>query len=76
MTNQSNTSGGRLTEAQRRVLENLEADRKSDHGFSSGRSTAGGLTGTFLSLRRRGLITTFPTSITDLGRAALQEQKK
>lgn len=65
---------GKLTAAQRKVLENAVSGRKLYDGFPSGRSTAGGLTGTMLSLRRRGLID-HTHSITEAGRLALTEQK-
>ncbi len=62
----------KLTAAQHRVLMNLAADRSPAYGFALGRSTAGGLTGTFASLRRRGF-TDRHDSITPAGRAALNE---
>lgn len=63
----------KLTEAQRRVLQNLTAGRDATYGFAFGRSTSGGLVGTFASLRRRGLITLeYPAAITEAGRLALK----
>ena len=60
----------KLSEAQRRVLENLSAGRTSDHHCRT-RSDHGGLVGTVLSLRRRGLIGG-DGEITDAGRDALK----
>lgn len=63
----------KLTEAQRRLLANLVAGRAVDYGFAAGRSTAGGLAGTFASLRRRGLISPgYPAEVTPAGIAALK----
>lgn len=67
----------KLTEAQRRVLKNLAAGRRSDYGFKLGRSTAGGLSGTFLALRRHGFIALDANEyrITPAGTAALEESR-
>lgn len=61
----------RLTKAQTAVLKNAEAGRSLYYGFAPGRSTAGGLTGTCLSLRRRGFLT-MGNAITDAGREELR----
>lgn len=44
------------TPAMRRVIENLLAGRPATYGFAGGRSTSGGLTGTFAALYQRGFI--------------------
>lgn len=61
--------GVKLTDAQRRVLENLAADRRPGFGFKEGRSTAGGLSGTFVALHKKGLIR--DSKITAAGRLAI-----
>jgi hypothetical protein len=57
------------TPAQRRVLENLIAGRRATFGFAPGRSMAGGLSGTFVALNRKGW--TKEGQITEAGRAAV-----
>jgi len=66
-------AGEKLTKAGRKVLENAAAGRKLYDGFVSGRSTAGGLSGTVLSLRRHRLIDD-TYAITPAGLAALRSQ--
>ncbi|MFQ1062195.1 hypothetical protein [Bordetella trematum] len=62
----------RLTQNQRRVLENLAAGRSADsHCF--GRSAFGGLTATIASLHRSGLIDR--DGITDAGRSAISAKQ-
>lgn len=63
----------RLSQAQRRVLENLAAGRRPNDGFALGRSTAGGLSGTRVSLFVRGFIDE-NYRITPSGRAALAKE--
>lgn len=70
------TKKPRITPSMRRVLENLAAGRTPTYGFASGRSTAGGLTGTFVALYSRGLIERRDNGrgdpfLTDAGRAVL-----
>jgi len=65
---------GRLSPAQRKVLQNIAAGRAADFGFKPGRSTAGGLSGTFVALFRKGLLepgAPHPGRITEAGRAAM-----
>ncbi|MGY6273501.1 hypothetical protein ACXIUT_27855 [Achromobacter denitrificans] len=61
----------KLTDRQRRVLENLAAGRRAD-SHCVGRSEFGGLTATMASLHRAGLVDR--NGITDAGRAALAAQ--
>lgn len=62
------------TPTQLHMLENLAAGREATHGFPGGRSMSGGLSGTLVSLHRRGWIE--GGKITDAGRAALRQEQK
>lgn len=53
----------------RKMLANLAAGRRLGYGFAPGRSTSGGLSGTLLGLRRRGLLDAH-NQLTEEGRKA------
>lgn len=68
----------KITAAMRQVLENIVAQRNPTSGFAGGRSTAGGLNGTFAGLFRRGLLTRTKEGhlrITDAGKEALNASR-
>lgn len=65
----------RLSPAMRKVLENIKAGRDATHGFPGGRSTAGGLSGTFVALHRRRYLDR-DGNITAAGEVALQGKAK
>lgn len=66
--------GERLTEAQRRILDNIANGRNPYHGFTNGRAARGGITGPVAILRRKGLVSEAPgISLTDAGRSLLKE---
>jgi len=65
----------KLTEAQRRVLENIAAGRDPYFGFKNGREARGGITGPVATLDQKGLLE-YGSSVHDLtlthpGRQAL-----
>jgi len=64
----------KLTPSMRKVLENLNAGQRSNHGFPGGKSVSGGLSGTMTGLCRRGFID-LHYNITDAGRAALAARR-
>ena len=63
----------RLSPAQSAALSKIAAGKRASDGFRS-QSEYGGLTGTLLSLRRRGLLD-IHDAITPAGRAALAAQE-
>jgi hypothetical protein len=73
-TKQEVVSEGRLTISQVKVLTNAAAGRRLDYGFDGGRSVAGGLSGTYASLHRRGYLLAY--AITEAGRLALTRAKE
>lgn len=63
----------KLSEPMKRVIRNLAAGRKIDHGIS-GQSAYGGLTGTICALHRRGVLGP-DGELTDHGRKLAEQLK-
>ncbi|WP_054310005.1 hypothetical protein [Mesorhizobium sp. 1M-11] len=64
----------KLSPAMRKVLENLIAGRRPNHGFPGGRSVSGDLSGTYVALFRRRFIDPNTGKVTEAGRSALGDR--